>query len=395
VLRPYLGVLRIARTRQFVVAGFVARLPISMVGLGLVLYVTDVRDSYALAGLLTAVYAVTAALITPFIGRRVDTAGQHRVLPWLAAVHVMSLIAMVITVPRITSVPFLCLIAAVIGGSQPAIGAMVRARWAALLSGTDTLRTAFALESILDELIYVLGPPLATFAVLAITPGAALLLSAALVGVGSITLAAQRGTEPAPTPVVRSREPIRFAPLLMIGIVMFGLGIVFGGLEIAVVAFSDDVGSRAWAGGLLAAYAFGSMLAGIIVGARKVQMPLHVQWPLQCGFLTLATAVTPWITNPLLLTAVLFVAGLAVAPALITGFTLVEATVPAARLTEALTWALSGMGLGLSGAAALSGALVEVGGTYLAFWVAAGGAGLCLVVSTAAARALGRSAPVA
>lgn len=392
MLRPYLGVLRMPRTRHFVAAGFVARLPISMVGLGLVLYVTDVKDSYALAGLLTAVYALSAAIITPFVGRIVDFAGQHRVLPWLAGTHVAALVAIVIAVPRTDSTVVLSLLAAVVGGSQPAIGAMVRARWAALLTGTQTLRTAFALESIIDEAIYVLGPPLATVAVVAVSPGAALILSAALVGIGSIALTVQRGTEPSPGPRIRSREPMAVGPLLLIGLVMLGLGIVFGALEIAVVSFSDDVGNRAWAGGLIASYAFGSMLSGIVLGARPVRMPLQIQWPLQCAFLTVATGTLPWIAAPIALTAVIFVAGLAVAPALITGFSLVEMVVPATRLTEALTWALSGLGLGLSGAAAVSGALVDIGGTYLAFLVSTGGAAVCLVVSGSAIRTFRRAA---
>lgn len=390
MLRPYLGVLQIPRTRPFVTAGFVARLPISMVGLGLVLFVTDVRGSYALAGLLTAVYAVSAAIVTPFIGRVVDAAGQHRVLPGLAVVHVGALLGMVVAVPQGVGVVPLCAIAAVIGAAQPAIGAMVRARWATLLTGTERLRTAFALESILDELIYVLGPPLATLAVIGIAPGAALLLSAGLVGIGSIALTVQRGTEPAPSRAVRSRDPLRIPPLVVVAVVMLGLGIVFGALEIAAVSFADDIDNRAWAGGLIASYAAGSMIAGIVVGARKVRMPLHIQWPWQCAFLTATTAVLPWTTTPVVLTVLMFIAGIAVAPALITGFSLVELLVPATRLTEALTWALSGMGLGLSGAAALSGALVDVGGTYLAFLVAAGGALLCFVVAAGAARLLGR-----
>jgi hypothetical protein len=301
-----------------------------------------------------------------------------------------ALLGMVVAVPQGVGVVPLCAIAAVIGAAQPAIGAMVRARWATLLTGTERLRTAFALESILDELIYVLGPPLATLAVIGIAPGAALLLSAGLVGVGSIALTVQRGTEPAPSRAVRSRDPLRIPPLVVVTVVMLGLGIVFGALEIAVVSFADDIDNRAWAGGLIASYAAGSMIAGIVVGARKVRMPLHIQWPWQCAFLTATTAVLPWTTTPVVLTVLMFIAGIAVAPALITGFSLVELLVPATRLTEALTWALSGMGLGLSGAAALSGALVDVGGTYLAFLVAAGGALLCFVVAAGAARLLGR-----
>lgn len=390
MLGPYAAVLRLPGTRAFVGAGFTARMPISMIGLGIVLLVTDVTGSFGLAGLLTALFAVGAAVITPFFGRRADAAGQHRVLPWLAAVHAGSLVALVVAVHAAIPVPIMCLLAVLIGGSQPAIGAMVRARWAVLLTGTPGVRTAFALEGILDELIYVLGPPLATLVVVFVAPGAALLLAAALVAGGSLALSAQRSTEPPPGLLNVSREPLDVRGLVPIVLVMFGLGVLFGALEIAVVSFSDDLGQRAWAGALIAAYATGSMIAGIAVGVRPIPMRLTLQWPIQCAVLTATTLLLPWITSPVPLALVAFFAGLAVAPALITGFTLVELTVPAGRLTEALTWASSGIGLGLAGAAAVSGALVEASGTAAAFLAAAAGAGICLIVSAAAIRPLDR-----
>ena len=91
--------------------------------------------------------------------------------------------------------------AALAGAAYPPIGSCVRARWSYVLAGEATeIQTAYALESVIDEAIFIIGPTVAT--VLATTWHAWAGLGLALVtGVGgSFYLAAQRDTQPDPQP---------------------------------------------------------------------------------------------------------------------------------------------------------------------------------------------------
>ena len=78
---------------------------------------------------------------------------------------------------------------------MPSLGSMVRARWSALLDGTPALDSAFALESVVDEMIFVVGPALVTVLATALPP-AGVLLCMVLSVAGTLLFAAQRQTEP-------------------------------------------------------------------------------------------------------------------------------------------------------------------------------------------------------
>jgi len=95
VLRPYVDILATPGARTFSAAGFVARMPISMVGLGIVLLVSRETGSYALAGVLSAVFAVVNAGGAPVLARLVDRYGQRRVSLPAIAVHSVGLSALV------------------------------------------------------------------------------------------------------------------------------------------------------------------------------------------------------------------------------------------------------------------------------------------------------------
>ncbi|MDP5094264.1 MAG: hypothetical protein NWQ12_00180, partial [Candidatus Nanopelagicales bacterium] len=157
---PYADLLRRPGAARFTSAAFIARLPISMVGLGIVLMISALRDSYAVAGVVAAAYTVSAALINPLGARAVDRWGQLRIVRVLVTVHVLGLLVLAYAAVADAPAWLLLVIAIAAGGSQPATGALVRARWAHLLGGDGRLRTAFAFEGVLDELIFIVGPPL-------------------------------------------------------------------------------------------------------------------------------------------------------------------------------------------------------------------------------------------
>jgi MFS family permease len=374
-------ILRLPGTLKFTSFGFIARLPIAIEGLGIVLFVTGERGSYALAGVLTGLYALAGSVAQPLTGRMADSWGQRIILPILATLQSAFLVVFVLGVNLNWSTGALILISIALGASQPSIGGMVRARWASGVANPAQVRTGFAIESLLDEAIFIIGPPVATFLALSIAGGAPLIASAILVFSGSLLLASQRRTEPkrARREEVRERMPV--GPLLVIVLATACLGIVFGALEIAFVAFADEVGQRGMTGILYVAYSLASLFAGLWFGAHHYRATLSTQWRATCAALMVATILLPFAATMPVLLVFSFIAGFAVSPSLIIGLTLVERIMPMSRLTEALTWALSVIGVGMALASAISGALVQDHGARAAFIVCAVGGVLAFLVT--------------
>ncbi len=372
MLAPYLDVLRRSGAFAMSATALVARLPISMIGLGIVLLVSLQTGSYALAGALSAVGALCNAVIGPFPARLLDRFGQARVLPWLTSAHVAALTLFVVLVLERAPVGLLFLTAAVQGALMPSIGALVRARWAHLLiADPKRLRTAFAYESVVDEVIFVVGPPLATMLAITLADWSALAACALLISVGTVLLVPQRGSEPpaAGTGHRGGRGAIRYPGMPAIVAAFVLLGGLFGAFEVTTVAFTAERGEQGAAGILLAVYSFSSGAAGLAVGALKTGIDLHRQLTLGAAVLALTTVPFGLVHSLWLLGVVCLLAGLAVSPVLISGFALVAQLVPARRLTEGLVWTNAGLGVGISMAAAGAGAVIDSRGASTAYLI--------------------------
>ncbi|MBM3686201.1 MAG: MFS transporter [Actinobacteria bacterium] len=388
VTGPYVDILRRPGAARFTAAAFVARLPISMVALGIVLMVSELRGSYALAGVVAAAYTVSSALINPLGSRAVDRWGQLRVVRVLVTVHAVTLLLLAWSAVAGWSPAALIALAVISGATQPATGALVRARWAHALGPDNRLRTAFAFEGVLDELIFIVGPPLATFLAVALSAPAPVIAAAALVAVGSTLLLAQRSTEPpaAGRPTSSGGHPLRRTGMPAVLIVLVAIGGVFGSIDVATVALADDADRRALAGLILAAYAAGSMASALVVGARSSSSSdARLPRVLLLASLALLAVTLPLLLRPGLLAfgILAFVAGLAVSPVLITCFTLVEVLVRPSEITEGLSWAISSIGIGVAASAAGAGWLIDQAGPQAGLLVTLGAACLVAVVALA------------
>jgi MFS family permease len=217
-----------------------------MVALGIVLMVSELRGSYALAGIVAAAYTISSALINPLGSRAVDRWGQWRVVRLLVAVHAVTLLLLAWAAVNGWGSWALVALAIVSGATQPATGALVRARWAHALGPTMKLRTAFAFEGVLDELIFIVGPPLAAFLAVALSAPAPVIASAVLVTLGSSLLIVQRSTEPPATGMRRTAggHPLRRTGVPSVLLVLIAIGGVFGSIDVATVAMADEAGQR-------------------------------------------------------------------------------------------------------------------------------------------------------
>lgn len=370
-LSAYRAVLADPAARAFSLAGLLARLPISMTGIGIVLLVSLSTGSFGLAGLVTAVATLTGAVSAPLWGRIIDRTGQAPVLVVAALVWVVAQGLLVAAVLGSWPLPVTLLAAAGVGLGFSSAGGAVRARWNHRLQGSPLLDTAFAVEAVLDEVVFIVGPVLVTFLATAVHPAVALGVGAVVGLVGALALALQRGTEPPRRPP-QAGSPVagRIAPGALVPVVLasVALGAVFGGMEVVVVAFATEAGVLPYAGAILMAWAAGSLVAGVVTGTVVWRRSPALRFRVGALCLAVSLVPLPWVREPLLVAALLVVGGMAIAPTLIAAVAVTQAAVPQNRLTEALGWTSTGLAGGLAAGAAGLGHLVDVGGSSLGFW---------------------------
>jgi len=387
---PYAELFQAPGSRAFVLAGMIARMPISMTGIGVITMLSQVHGGYGLAGAVAATFALATAFCAPQVSRLVDRYGQGRVLPVAASIGGGALL-MLLLCTRLQAPTWTLFIFAALAGCIPNMSAMVRARWTELYRGQPKLQTAFALESVLDEVVFIVGPPVSVGLCVLLFPEAGPLIAAIFLAVGVTTFVLQRQTEP---PVheyqtQHGRWLIASPAVLILMILLMAMGVIVGVVDVVSVAFAQHQGQPAAASIVLSVYAIGSCLAGLAFGALKFKAPLPRQF-LFCG---VATAVT---TLPLLLVtnipglaAAIFISGLFFAPTLIVSMALVERIVPPSRLTEGMTWLITGLSIGVAIGAASSGWMIDHFGAPSGFWVALVAGGVVLGAAVLGYRRLG------
>lgn len=371
LLRPYQDVLTVPGAWQFSASAFVARLPISMLGIGIVLLISGTRDSYSDAGAVAAAALVAGSLVAPLQARVADRLGQPRVIAPLLVVHAVALSLGVWAAVTGASLVLVMAAAALAGASLPQFGSFVRVRWTVQLSGTGRLPTAFALESVLDEVIFVVGPVLVTLVATSVSPVLAVLGTLAFTLGGGVAYLTCRGTvPPRHTPALGvSRERLAWRTLAPLAVAFTALGTVFGAVEVSTVAFADQAGRPGAAGLVLAAFAAGSLAAGLVFGALATGGPSRRRLVVAVAVLSAVLLLTLVADSLLVLAAALALAGVTISPSLITGFGLAEQSSPRSRVTESLAWTSTALGVGVAVGAALVGPLIDERGADAAFVV--------------------------
>ncbi|PJJ53661.1 putative MFS family arabinose efflux permease [Mumia flava] len=374
MLDSYRRILRLPGALAFTAAGLLARLPMSMLGLGIVLLVSAQSGSYARAGAISAAALVACAVGAPVQGRLVDRLGQHVVLPATAAVFGLGIGLGLVAIHEGAPDPLPHLCAAVAGFALPQAGSMVRARWT-YVAPPSSITTAFALEAVLDEVVFIVGPVLVTFLATAINPYAGLVVAAVASVTGSVALAAQRRTEPRASrrdSGAAVREKLAFGVVAPVVVASLGFGVLFGAAEVVTVAVADEAGHKAASGALLAVWAAGSLVAGFLVGALPSRVPPVVQLRWITAMLTLSVVPLLLAPNLWVLAGALLLSGLAIAPSMVATTRIIEQGVPRSRLTEAIGWFSTGLASGVAPGAAVSGWVVDTWGGSSGYLVCLG-----------------------
>ncbi|MFE2044860.1 MFS transporter [Streptomyces sp. NPDC059477] len=360
---PYRTLFARPGTRAFTAGNLLARLPMGMFSVSAVVMIAGARDSYALAGAVTASGLAATALVAPWTARLVDRHGQARIAVPATLCAVLGSLALVLCVRH--DAPAWTLFASYAAtATTPNIGGMSRARWAHLLADDpEALHTANSFEQSADELSFMLGPVLAAFLCGTFFPEAGTLTGVVLLVSGVLLFAAQRSTEPPPRPTTASGSPLRAPGMVPLLVICPAMGAVFGSMEVVTLAFADAAGHPAAAGVVLGLQAAGSFAAGLAFGALRPTGPAEKRYPWCIAAMTallLLPLLAASLTGSLLLVAVtLLIAGMATAPTMITGMTLIQRRAPADRLNEAMTLAVTGLLGGIACGAAVGGWVSE------------------------------------
>jgi MFS family permease len=359
--RRYRELLAIPGARTPVILSALGSLPIGMFGLAILLLVRDSSGSYAQAGRVVGAFSLANAIGAIAQGRMMDRIGQTRVLRAAALLHLPALVALVASARAGAPVWLLALLALGGGATIPQVPAAMRSLWGMLVLEPERRETAYVLVSIVFEVGVVTAPALVAGIVAAASPSAAVLAAASL-GTGAALAFSSTGASRRWRGMRHDAGP--FGPLHAIGMrTVFGVLALFGSamgvVQVAVPAFAEDAGSAATGGILLAALSAGSLIGGLVYGART--------WPgalprrlfvlllgLACGIAALALA-----ASPPALAALLVLSGLLVAPTASIGSALLDTVAPAGTVTEAFAAAVMGIVAGTAAGNALGGTLVE------------------------------------
>ena len=358
-------------TVAFTAGNLLARLPIGMFNVSAIVMIAAAHGSYALAGAVTAVGLGATALLGPLIARLIDRYGQARIALPATLVAVSGALALAACV-RYEAPTWTLFATYLTVAATPNTGGMSRARWQYLYRDDAHARhTANSLEQALDELCFTLGPVLAAMLSTVVFPEAGTLAGAALLLTGMLLFTAQRQTEP---PVVREprdahgarpavRSPLRLPGMVALLVTFLCTGAVFGSLEVVTIAYADAEGHKAAGGAILAFQAFGSGAAGLVFGALTLRGSADRRLPrclsAMAVLMGLPLLVTSTVGSLPVLAFALLIAGIATAPTMVTGMTLVQQRTPPAQLTEGMTLAVTAMLTGIATGSAVGGWTTE------------------------------------
>jgi MFS family permease len=147
------------------------------------------------------------------------------------------------------------------------------------------------------------------------------------------------------------------------------IGMLFGALDVGVPAFCKAHGAAPAAGVVLAALAVGSIIGGVVYGARP-RPATSRRYALLLGMMALFTAPLAAAETIAVLGVLAGAAGLFVAPMNTVGLTLIDVVAPPGTAAEATAWFGAAYQGGLAAGTGLGGAIVDDAGTTTVFVLA-------------------------
>lgn len=364
---------------------WIARTPIATVTLGLLLHVHALSGSFAIAGTAVGAYFVAMACCAPFIGRYIDRKGHVLALVVTGTASPLALVAILLATPLALSMAAVIALAAIAGALAPPITVLTRTSLRQRFDNDTDRSTAFALDTVLVELAFTMGP-LAIAALLAAAgPTVAFGFACVLTVIATPVFLASPATRylrPEPDADRHLLGPLTDPRLVVLFAVVFLLTSTFGLVEVGYPAYGEALGSTPRGAALIAVNSIGSAVGGLVYGGLILSLAPARQLAWLLGAMAVPLALQALLPSFAWIAVLAFAAGLLIAPAITLVMTLVSRRAPSHYATEAFTWVASAIVAGLGGGSALGGRLVETWGPAAPFAAAAVGALLALIVAT-------------
>jgi MFS family permease len=349
------GFLRVISSQLF------ARFPFGMMTLAFVMHIQHVHHSYAVAGLALGADTIGAAISGPVLGRLLGTYGTSRVLITTASIGAAAMAGIgLLNAPPVVMIG----LALVVGLTSPPIQTAARTIYPTLVKKKD-LPAVYSLDATSQELIWVIGPVLATVLAAQVNTAFVVVLMALVQVTGAIWFCSNKEVSQMVIPSSNRRMGGVLTNKIVLTTAILGLLLIggFSGVEVGTVAIVP----KALAGVVIGALSLGSIVGGIFLGNR-VKSRWSLTWLLGVvllGYLLL------WISpgNPIWISICLFIAGLGVAPSLGILGAAIAGNLKAGDAAEANGWASTGQLMGYSAGAALSGIAIDSVSNTSAFLV--------------------------
>ncbi|MET9833900.1 MFS transporter [Streptomyces sp. NPDC006385] len=387
----YAQVLRIPYARRTFVAALIGRLSYGIVPLSVMLAVTRASGSYAVAGVVMALFSGTSVFLSPARATLIDRHGPRRALVPMAGAYIalLGLLTVVVWRPGAPSPLVLGAVTAAAGACTPPLGPTMRAVWGTLAQDRALVQRAYSLDGVAEELLFVSGPLLVGVVVGFAPPALGIVVGAVLMAAGTAGFVSSPAVRDVPPGDGKAKSRGKGRRRVLRGIrrpviAAAGVGLALGVADLLVVAFAEGRGhgddSVAW---VLAALSAGSAVGGLANGAVAWRVPAGVRLPLLAAGLGLALLGAGLAPGLGALAALMAVAGLFVAPAITTAYLIAdEAAAPETRV-RAGAWVNTAVNAGGTAGAAVAGLLV---GPLSTGWCFAVTGAVTLLAAAAAAR---------
>jgi MFS family permease len=365
----YWTLLKTPGVARLIGAQLTARFPFGMLSLAFLIHIEALFDSYAAAGLVLAAMSIGQAIAGPLTSRLMGRLGMR---PVLIATMVICTTAIVLMALLPIPVVGLMVIGFIAGLSMPPVQPAVRTIYPKVVNSRQ-LTPLFSLDASAQEIIWVLGPVIATFVAIQVSTTAGILLAAFFLVVGGVWFVAL--PEVGRVRIPRSRRKLgvvlKKPEVLLSTVVGFMLVAACAAVEAGVVAvFGHGSANAGW---VLGIFAIGSLIGGLALG----HIPIG-PWALASRMLivTVGLALAGLYLNFWWLSAALLLAGIGIAPAFAVLFGIVSASVKFSDTAEAYGWVGTGQLIGAALGSAIAGFAIDHSGAGSAIYVAAGFAAL-------------------
>ena len=359
---PYADILSHEGAVGTTLGGLIARAPISMVPIALIAIGSGPLGSYAVGGAAAGAYTVCNAVGATLLGRAADERG-HRWALRISSV-LMAIAAMTIAAVALFARDAALLIgaAAFSGAVTPGIGGIVRTRWAAVVSDPVRRNRAMALESVNDEVNFLIGPPVASLLIVQGLPWSPVILATALFMIGAATVSARRGWEPKLHPADGgSTAAIRENALLIVS--ASAIGAILGASQVLLLGYCNALGADSGIALALALNSGASLIGALTIGAKS-----DWRWPAERRFavaaicFAAATIPTALVSGYVPFLIAITVAGFGIAPMFIQSNAVI--TERAGGSPRSSSFALIGGGVvfGISAGSAVGGIAIDAAG---------------------------------